>query len=382
MKCEDCERIEPLIFDHTTLWIYTPTTEAHGDVIQAFHGSELPVTDLGARAISVAVPRADVDRLLAVLQTTLKGPELAHTKILTTEGPTLLPHDISRVLQADVFINRHESGWIVELLEADSFETWYQPIVSAGDPDAARPYALEGLFRMKGRDGSIIPPGRVFGLAGSSDLLFTVDLIARRSAVECAARAKADARLFINFNPSAIYDPAYCLRTTAAAIKEIGLDPSRIVFELTETHRARDENHLKRILEFYRSAGFGVALDDIGSGYSGLNMLHEYKPDYVKLDMDLVRDVDTDPFKQTIVRHLIEIARTLDILTIGEGVETQQEADWLIQAGIHLMQGFHFGKPAPLRVRTDGEEAERIRRAGERFNARAAEIAQVAAAAR
>lgn len=355
--------------------MYPPTSESSADLVGASSNAGLPADGIGNNAIRVRVERADLDRFIDILSNELKGPERGTAKILTTRGDIPGPEELGRIVSVDVFVSRYHSSWIVESIEKDRYESWFQAIVTAREPNAAIPFAREALFRMSDAKGQIVPPGRVFGIAGKSDLLFTLDLVARRSAVESAARAKIKSKVFINFNPSAIYDPAYCLRTTAAAIKDLGMQPSDIVFELTETHRARDEDHLKGILKFYRSAGFGVALDDIGSGWSGLNMLHEYKPDYVKIDMDLVRDVDTDRFKQTIVTHLISIAQELGITTIGEGVETEAEAAWVRNAGVDLLQGYYYGKPEPLADVVDEQESDNIRKATERFTDRAAEIA-------
>jgi len=185
-------------------------------------------------------------------------------------------------------------------------------------------------------------------------------LVARRSAVECAAKARLEGKLFINFNPSSIYDPSYCLRATASSIYEIGLRPEDVVFEVTETHRATDLNQLKGILCFYRSAGFKVALDDIGSGWSGLNLLQSLRPDYVKIDMELVRNVHNDEYKQNIVTNLIRIARTNGIEVIAEGIETEEEAQWLTDANADYLQGYLYGKPEPAKIDMSYEEKEKI----------------------
>ncbi|MFN6972114.1 MAG: EAL domain-containing protein, partial [Rheinheimera sp.] len=203
-----------------------------------------------------------------------------------------------------------------------------------------------GLFRMRDDSGSIVPPHLAFMLAEQADLLFSLDLVARRAAVEYFAAARLKGKLFINFNPSSIYDPSYCLRSTAAAIYELGLKPADVVFEVTETHQTNDLNHLKGILAFYRNAGFKVAMDDIGSGWSGLNLLQKIRPDYVKIDMELVRDIHEDVFKQNIVSSLISIAKKSSITIIAEGIETEQEASWLIDNKVDLLQGYLFGKPA------------------------------------
>jgi EAL domain-containing protein (putative c-di-GMP-specific phosphodiesterase class I) len=77
-------------------------------------------------------------------------------------------------------------------------------------------------------------------------------------------------------------------------------------------------------------------------------MLHELRPDYAKIDMDLIRGIQDDPSKQTIVHHLVSIAREHDILTIAEGIETEAEADWLRGEGVDFLQGYLYGRPAPL----------------------------------
>ena len=99
------------------------------------------------------------------------------------------------------------------------------------------------------------------------------------------------------------------------------------MFEVTETHQARDINHLKGILAFYRSCGFGVALDDIGSGWSSLNMMAQLRPDYIKIDMDLVRNIHINRHKQNIVSHLIQLAHDNGVEVIAEGIESEAEAE-------------------------------------------------------
>jgi EAL domain-containing protein (putative c-di-GMP-specific phosphodiesterase class I) len=150
------------------------------------------------------------------------------------------------------------------------------------------------------------------------------------------------------------------LRATAASINEIGMKPEDIVFEVTETHKAHDLNHLKGILAFYRTAGFQVALDDIGSGWSGLNLMQKLRPDYVKIDMELVRDIDLDSYKQNIVTNLIRIARTNEIKVIAEGIETKEEAQWLIKEKADYLQGYLFGRPSPANAEVDKQRHHEI----------------------
>jgi EAL domain-containing protein (putative c-di-GMP-specific phosphodiesterase class I) len=174
-----------------------------------------------------------------------------------------------------------------------------------------------------------------------------MDRAARVSAVEHFAPQAVPGLLFINFMPSAIYDPAFCLRTTFEAVDRHGLDPDRVVFEVTESERIQDQGHLRGILDYYREAGFRIALDDLGAGYASLNLLHQIRPDFVKLDMELVRDVDTDHYKAALAEALLGAANKLAIPVVAEGVETEGEADWLRSTGASFLQGFLYYKPGP-----------------------------------
>jgi EAL domain-containing protein (putative c-di-GMP-specific phosphodiesterase class I) len=94
-----------------------------------------------------------------------------------------------------------------------------------------------------------------------------------------------------------------------------------------------------------RNMGFRVALDDLGAGYAGLTAFAQLRPDVVKLDMTLVRDVDKDPVRRKLVALVTEVSRDIGAIVVGEGVETQAERDVLVELGCHLLQGYLFGKP-------------------------------------
>lgn len=348
MRCTDCESIDGLLHDTSALWFGLPSGESFRRFRDLCSSLGVEAAAVGKSGMLVRLAKPEVDRFVTALYGALQGPELAGARVVVTDGYEPGAADLARVMSGEVFVNRFKAEWIVEALDAGRYTTWFQPIVHAADPDPARPYAREGLFRMRDKDGTLIPPGHVFGVAQDAGLLFSLDLVARRSAVEAAARAGVRSKVFVNFNPSSVYDPAYCLRTTAAGIEELGLRPEDVVFELTETHRPHDKAHLKGILAFYRKAGFAVALDDVGAGWSGLTMLHELRPDYAKIDMDLIRGIQDDPSKQTIVHHLVSIAHEHGIRTIAEGIETEAEADWLRGEGVDFLQGYLYGRPIPL----------------------------------
>jgi EAL domain-containing protein (putative c-di-GMP-specific phosphodiesterase class I) len=274
----------------------------------------------------------------------LTEEELMASHVLTlTAGTSPGIADFARVISLDRMIAANQAIWLETLLREDRYTSFFQPMYSA---QTGHIVAVEALFRGLDEHGGMIAPGFMFDLARKAKMMFQLDLAARRSAVnQGAAHKLQDLLLFINFNPSSIYDPAYCLRTTISTIRELGFRPENIVFEVTESERVTNLDHLKGILAFYRRSGFKIALDDVGAGYSGLNLLRDLRPDFLKIDMHLVRDIDTDVFRQSIVGHVIGMAKDNSIRVVAEGIETEAERSHLRTAGVDLMQGFLMSKP-------------------------------------
>lgn len=214
--------------------------------------------------------------------------------------------------------------------------------MEASNPESV--FAYECLLRGL-EDAGIVAPGPMFEVASSAGLLFNLDRDARITAIREAAKHGIEKNLFINFNPTSIYDPTYCLQSTMKAFEQTDLQPSQIVFEITESEKVDNTEQLIDIVDFYRDAGFRIALDDLGAGYSSLNLLTELKPDFIKLDIQLVRNVGSDPYKSHIAAKLLELARDLDVKTVAEGVETREEWGWLQEHGADYLQGFLFAHP-------------------------------------
>nr|WP_275957875.1 EAL domain-containing protein [Rhabdochromatium marinum] len=230
------------------------------------------------------------------------------------------------------------------MLENQRLTMHFQPIVLASDP--SRAYAHECLLRGVDDQGRMVAPNALFAAARSAELLFHLDRAARLTAVNTAERLNLATPIFINFTPTAIYDPAFCLRTTIAAAQRTGWAPERFVFEVVETEELANTRDLVAILAEYRAAGFRVALDDLGAGYGSLTLLERLHPDIVKFDRELITEIDHSPSRQAIVTALVGMARQLGIATVGEGVETRAEWEWLREAGVDYVQGFLFARPA------------------------------------
>lgn len=217
------------------------------------------------------------------------------------------------------------------------FEFAYQPIV---DIAARTIFGHEALVRGPNGESAYSVLSQV-----NDQNRYKFDQACRVKAVAGAARLGIREHLSINFLPNAVYRPDLCLRTTLAAAREYNFPIERIIFEVTEGEQVRDRKHLVNIFEEYRRFGFRTAIDDFGAGYAGLNLLAEYQPHLAKLDMDLIRDIDTHRPRQVIVANMVAMCRDLGVRILAEGVETRAERDFLRSAGIELMQGYFFSKP-------------------------------------
>jgi EAL domain-containing protein (putative c-di-GMP-specific phosphodiesterase class I) len=182
---------------------------------------------------------------------------------------------------------------------------------------------------------------------------YAFDQACRVKAIELASAlfpAEDACKLSINFMPNAVYEPTACIRATLAAAQRTSFDPRRLMFEFTEDERISDTAHLENIVATYRRLGFATAIDDFGAGYAGLTLLAKFRPDLIKLDMDLIRGIATSPARQAIVASLAALARQLDIQVIAEGVETEAELTLLRSAGLRLFQGYFFARPSVARL--------------------------------
>nr|WP_188911016.1 EAL domain-containing protein [Salinarimonas ramus] len=217
----------------------------------------------------------------------------------------------------------------------------FQPIVNV---DTGRPYAYEALVR--GTDGA--GAGAVIAAVGC-DAIYAFDQACRVKAIGLAAElglADTGALLSINFLPNAVYEPRACIRRTLVAAKRHDFPLDRLMFELSETERLADDDHLAHIVREYRSMGFTTAIDDFGAGHSGLGLLARFRPDAIKIDMQLVRDIDGDPARRAIVRSIVSLTRELGVTIIAEGIETRAESEALARLGVVLQQGYRFARPA------------------------------------
>ncbi len=224
------------------------------------------------------------------------------------------------------------------------FRMAFQPVVDARDRSI---YGYEALVRTPDGGGAAEVIAQV-----TPEQLYRFDQTCRVRAIVTAAELGLQSRLFINFFPNAVYQPATCIRLTLRAAQISGFPTENLVFEAAESEEVRDQAHVRRIFSDYRSRGFLTAIDDFGAGYAGLSSLTGFQPDLIKLDMGLVRGIDTDPVRQAIVAGTARIASGIGSTLLAEGVETAGEYRMLRALGIDLFQGYLFGRPALERLET------------------------------
>ncbi|MGH1574497.1 EAL domain-containing protein [Methylobacterium sp. P31] len=220
------------------------------------------------------------------------------------------------------------------------FTMAFQPILDIGTGSV---WAYEALVRGPNGEPAYTILDRV-----TDETRYRFDQAARVKAIELAGRLfprDSDTRLSINFMPNAVYEPNACIRASLEAARRVNFAHQRIMFEFTEQERFRDTEHVKGIIAAYRQQGFLTALDDFGAGFAGLSLLANFRPDLIKIDMDLLRGIDTDSGRHAIVSGIVAIARALGVTVLAEGVETAAELGALRGLGITLMQGYHFAKP-------------------------------------
>jgi EAL domain-containing protein (putative c-di-GMP-specific phosphodiesterase class I) len=222
----------------------------------------------------------------------------------------------------------------------------YQPIVDLGDGSVI---GVEALIRWEDPNSGIVPPGEFIPLAEELGL---IDAVGDWVVDEIASQHRAwrddglDLQVSFNLSPRQLWSPnlaGHILDKLRAG----GMDPSRVMVEITESTAMADPDRTQRILTELRMWGLTLAIDDFGTGYSSLARLKHMPVQVLKIDQSFVRDVDTDRDLAGMVRALIQLAQSVGMTPLAEGVETRGEYEFLRANGCRLAQGFLFGRPVP-----------------------------------
>jgi EAL domain-containing protein (putative c-di-GMP-specific phosphodiesterase class I) len=236
--------------------------------------------------------------------------------------------------------------WLQEVLLEDKLTTLFQPVFELA---GRRVLGYEALSR--GPSGTAFHmPLRLFEMASQSDLVFELDRKCRRRALLAARDLPRDALLFVNVLPSAMYDPEFQGPPLLRLLENLGLRPERVVLEITEKYAIENYALFAEALEEFTRLGFQIAVDDVGAGYSGLEKIAHLNPRYLKLDRELIKDVDSSYIRREMARALKAFADRIGSTIIAEGIEREGELRALVDLGIDYGQGFLLGRPlaAPM----------------------------------
>jgi EAL domain-containing protein (putative c-di-GMP-specific phosphodiesterase class I) len=235
-----------------------------------------------------------------------------------------------------------ENQSVLDIIRHGQFTSHMQPIVDLRE----KVVGFEFLLRPP-HGKETFQTYQLFEVARETGLHSFLDRLARNTAIETSALWLPNGyKRFINFLPSSLYDPEYCLSHTFHMIDRLNLDPKDFVFEVVETENIEHIPHLLHIFDMYRDKGISVALDDVGSGYSTVELMSDLKPDYVKIDRSLIDHCDQDWIKQREISKIVEAAFHFNAQVLAEGIERYEDFQFCIDAGIDLAQGYLFGKPA------------------------------------
>jgi EAL domain-containing protein (putative c-di-GMP-specific phosphodiesterase class I) len=263
-------------------------------------------------------------------------------------GENLTPSKLKTMRTLQEYRDLMGAVELSSLITKGALTAHFQPIV---DLASSTIYGYESLARGVSDEGKLIYPDTLFRWGREGDMLFYLDRACRETSLKTAAVKNIASKVFINFIPTAIYDPEHCLQSTVKWAKQLDFNPKNIIFEVIESDHVADLDHLKKILDYYKSQGFMVALDDVGSGYSSLNMIAKLLPDIVKIDREIIDHIDTNIVNQSIFRAIVQIAKESNILVLAEGIERAEEAAFCTKEGADLAQGYYFGKPSAEPIR-------------------------------
>lgn len=218
----------------------------------------------------------------------------------------------------------------------------FQPIFSFRE---GRILGFEALVR--GPEGSALEsPGELFSAAQHAGLATQLNMVCAGAILRKFAARKLEGSVFLNVSPQLIMQRSFSQERTVRFMEELGLDPSRVVIELTEDYPTIDFRFVHESLMHYRALGFRVAIDDLGEGFASLRLWSELRPEFVKADKHFVVGIATDPIKHQFLRAIQHIAENSGSLVIAEGIENAEDFRVAKDIGIACGQGFFIGRPA------------------------------------
>jgi EAL domain-containing protein (putative c-di-GMP-specific phosphodiesterase class I) len=292
--------------------------------------------------------RVDSDVLVSRAGTLLPV-QMVQTPFETDDGVVgfvILFSDISARRRQEDRAKRklHDLAWIERIRDAldyDRLVLYAQPIIEL---EGGRTVQHELLLRMLDDDDGIIGPNSFLPIAESYGAIAEIDRWVTRKTVALAADGHA---VEMNVSAPSLSDPTF-YDYVESELRRSGADPALVVFELTETALVQDKAATESFARRVHGLGCRLALDDFGTGYGGFTYLKQLPIDFLKIDIEFVRDLATNPASRVVVEAVVALARGFGLQTVAEGVEDADALQMLRDYGIDFAQGYHIARPAPL----------------------------------
>jgi EAL domain-containing protein (putative c-di-GMP-specific phosphodiesterase class I) len=232
-----------------------------------------------------------------------------------------------------------------ELIAGKRVRTLYQPILELRDLSVLG----HEVFSHAPGDGALADAETLFGLAERSGRILEFERLCRGLALASASRhLPPGGKLFLNTSASALSDPDLRSGGLVRGVEQAGLQPSSVVLEITERVAVEERRAYREALRELKATGFGLAIDDMGAGYSSLQGVVEVEPDYLKFDVSLVRDIDRSLIKRSLLETLVDLAERIGARVVAEGIEAESELAALRERGVGLGQGRYLAPPRPV----------------------------------
>jgi EAL domain-containing protein (putative c-di-GMP-specific phosphodiesterase class I) len=231
------------------------------------------------------------------------------------------------------------------IIKNREIRTVFQPIISLKDGSILGHEALSRITC----ESLIKDPEMLFSVAGEYNRMWDLELLCRTTAMEAAYEFMIPPYskiLFLNVNPNTMHDENFKKGFTREFLKQYHMKPQNVIFEITERNVILDMGGFLSTIDHYRSQDYKIAIDDAGAGYSGLNLISDINPDYIKLDMKLIRGIASDNLKYGLVKGMVELSKISQISLIAEGIETYEELETVIKLGVQYGQGYFIQKPS------------------------------------
>ena len=323
----------------------------HADAFCLFINADLDGADLSPSALAEIGSRLEAlldERLAAIGDASVPGAGRARIgTALMSDNPF---HRFERLVYtaledarsvADRPRDSERLAWMAELqrvLRDGDVHAVFQPVINLED---GAEVGLEAFTR--GSDISVFHLPRVmFSVGREAGLAGELDRLCRHSAFEALAGGVAPRVLFVNTTADSLVDPDWWAPETLAAMRRAGLDPSHVVLEVNESSVAENPDGFRDAIDWLRSVGYRLSLDDVGSSQHTSLIVEKLRPEFLKFDLTLVRGIEGDQLRRELVRSLVQLAQRAGATLIAERIESEDERRTLIECGARWGQGYLF----------------------------------------